>query len=108
MDFLKALEPFGFAGVVTAVLFYIVWRMLSWVMTFIREMRLEHNAERKIWHELDTAKAMAIANLIDSIKRHDEKAEERGRFVREEHKEFSRQNAEICSALGRINGYKEN
>lgn len=38
--------------------------------------------------------------LIDSLKKHEEKADERGRYVREEHRQ-------MIDTLGRINGYKD-
>jgi len=38
--------------------------------------------------------------LLRSISKHDEKADERGRYVREEHKE-------MIAIIGRINGYKK-
>ncbi|MBV6341036.1 hypothetical protein [Candidatus Magnetobacterium casense] len=37
--------------------------------------------------------------LIDSLKKHEEKADERGRYVREEHRQ-------MIDTLGRINGFK--
>lgn len=38
--------------------------------------------------------------LLDAIDRHDDKADERGRYIREEHKQ-------MIECLGRINGYKK-
>ena len=39
-------------------------------------------------------------DLLNLIAKHDEKAEERGRYVREEHRQ-------MIDVLGRINGYKQ-
>jgi len=41
----------------------------------------------------------SLDKLQTKIEKHDEKAEERGRYVREEHKQ-------MIEVLGRINGYK--
>ena len=43
---------------------------------------------------------IALDKLQDKIEKHDEKAEERGRYVREEHRE-------MINSLGRINGYRK-
>lgn len=43
--------------------------------------------------------AITVSKVQDSLVKHEEKADERGKYVREEHKQ-------MIETLGRINGYK--
>lgn len=42
--------------------------------------------------------ATTVDKVVDSVEKHDTKADERGKYVREEHKQ-------MIEVLGRINGY---
>ena len=106
-------KNFGLAGLVIGGLFFLVFIMMKWQMAFIEETRNLHNSERKIWHELDMSKAKLLDELVNAVRRHDEKADERGRFVREEHEKFATQQDKTCQCLDevkecllRVNGYK--
>ena len=116
----KVFEQYGLAGIVIGVLFFILWRMLIWVMAFVREIKNEHNEERKVWHEMDVMRARALDELVAAIRRHDEKADERGAYIRKEHEKFLENQQVIITAarktcdclddvkegLGRVNGYR--
>ena len=43
--------------------------------------------------------AVTVEKVVDSVEKHDTKADERGKYVREEHRQ-------MIEVLGRINGYK--
>jgi hypothetical protein len=91
-------SEYGLIGIIIGVLFFILWRMLVWVMDFVKENQKQQSEERAGWL-CRLEKISDIANKIsDSIEDHDKRADERGRFVREEHKE-------MITILGRINGY---
>lgn len=92
---------YGIVGVVIGVLFLILWKMLVWVMAFIREERAHHAAEREGWLAQLKILSEIMYKTCISIDEHDKRADERGRYVREEHKE-------MITILGRINGYKHN
>ena len=98
MDFLKLFESYGFPSLIIGTLFIIVWRMLIWVMKWVEKREDAYNKEREVWLARFERQANAMDKIVTSIDRHDEKAEERGRYVREEHKQ-------MIEALGRINGY---
>jgi hypothetical protein len=91
---------YDLVGLSLAALFFIVWKWQVWLMKFITETRNAHNEERRIWHELDISKARVLDSVVDSLKRHDEKAEERGRCVMKEHEK-------MIEVLDRINGFKD-
>ena len=97
MNGIHLFNEYGFAGLVVATLFFIVWRMLVWVMAFIKDITKQQNEERVNWLstlEKHIALIDKMANSIDEIER---RADERGKFVKEEHKE-------IIEILRRING----
>ncbi len=93
-------EQWGIAGVVIGVLFFILWRMLVWVMSFVKDIVKQHSEERSQWLCALGKHGDLLNKISDNINRHDERADERGRYVREEHKQ-------MIEVLGRINGYKD-
>jgi hypothetical protein len=99
MDISKFTE-YGLIGLIIGVLFLIVWRLLIWVMKWVEKREEAYSKEREGWLCRFEKQGDAIDKIIDRIERHDERADERGRFVREEHKQ-------MIEVLGRINGYKE-
>lgn len=107
MPDLAKFSEYGLIGLIIGVLFFILWRMLVWVMSFIKEIKNEHNEERKIWHALDVSKAKALDDLLANIKRHDEKADERGKYTRLEHEKMINNLDEQAKVLARINGIRE-
>lgn len=92
-------EQWGIGGAVICVLFFILWRILVWVMKWVDKQAEQHAAERKEWKTTQDYNNKVLEKITAAIDRHDEKAEERGRYVREEHKQ-------MIEVLGRINGFK--
>ncbi len=99
MDF-GGFKEFGLVGLVVGVMFFILWRMIVWVMAFVKEITVQQIKEREVWSGIIARHNDSLTKINQSIERHDEKAEERGKYVREEHKQ-------MIEVLGRINGYKE-
>jgi len=97
MDFSKFSE-YGLIGLIIGVLFFFLWRMLIWVMTFIKEITERHERERIRWQETYDKQIDTLNKISNNIDEHDKRADERGRYVREEHKQ-------MVEILGRINGY---
>lgn len=100
MDFGKLFSEFGLIGVVIGTLFFILWRMLVWVMAFVKDIQRQHSEERNLWNCTIARHNELIQKISASLDDHDRRADERGRYVREEHKQ-------MIECLGRINGYKE-
>jgi len=96
---IKIFEKYGLIGLIVGTLFWMAWRRDIWIMAFVKEITQRHIDERKVWLEKEEEKTKTISELTNSIKRHDERAEERGKFVRKEHEQ-------MIQSLGRINGYK--
>lgn len=98
-EVLKIFQEFGLIGLIVGTLFFLLWRMLTWVMAFIKDITLHHNEERAKWQSAYDKQNDTLDKISDAIGRHDERADERGHYVREEHKQ-------MIEVLGRINGYK--
>lgn len=92
-------SEYGLIGLIIGILFFILWRMLIWVMAFVKTITEQHNAERQIWLATLNKQNDTLTRISDSIDAHDKRADERGRYVREEH-------MKMIESLGRINGYK--
>lgn len=99
MDFGKFSE-YGLIGLIIGVLFFLLWRMLVWVMAFVKDITKQHADERSLWVARLEKLGDTTERISRSIDEHDKRADERGRYVREEHKQ-------MVDILGRINGYKE-
>ena len=91
-------SEYGLIGVIIGILFFILWRMLVWVMAFVKDIQKQQADERKCWQEQYKVQSETLLKISSSIEEHDRRADERGKFVREEHKE-------MIQSLGRINGY---
>ena len=100
----KILEAFvrtgGLTGLMMAALLFIVWRMIIWMMAWVREREKAHDDERIKWLCAFEKGNELQAKTLDGINDHDKRADERGRYVREEHKQ-------MIETLARINGYKK-
>jgi len=97
---LIALKEYGLIGIVVGVTFFMLWRMIVWVMAFIKDMTKQHAIERISWQNTINATNELISGLANSMEQHDKQASERGHYIREEHKE-------MIQCLGRINGYQK-
>ncbi len=91
---------YGIAGLVIGVLFFILWRMLIWVMKWVDKTNDQHNSERCMWLKtLDTLNA--------SIQLHNQGSIEARRATEEAHKYQREEHKEMVGVLLRINGLKE-
>ena len=97
---ISGLAQWGVQGAVIGLLFVILWRMLIWVMAFVKDIMSQQNVERQSWLLAQNKHSELLSKIASSIDEHDNRADERGRYVREEHKE-------MIQSLGRINGYKQ-
>ncbi len=111
MDWIKMFQEFGLIGLIVGVLFFILWRMLCWVMAFIKDTTKQHNEERINWNNtfnnILTKHNDTLAKISEGIDRHDERADERGKYVRSEHEKMMKNLEEQGKILARINGFKE-
>jgi hypothetical protein len=111
MDF-TLFKEFGFAGLSTGALFFILWRMIVWVMAWVKEQDIQHAKEREALY-------LMIGLFRQSIVEHNERASafhtqvtEAHKYQRDEHAKMIENQSTICNslkevekALGRINGY---
>jgi hypothetical protein len=108
-NFWMKFSEYGLIGLIIAVLFFILWRMLVWVMAWVKDIEIQHAKEREAWTKQQSEERAVwlctldkhntiLVKISDSINEHDRRADERGKYVRDEHKE-------MITVLGRINGY---
>ena len=115
---------YGLIGLVVGALFFILWRLLIWVMSFVKEITKQHNEERLAWASSQKEERLSWLKVLESIKSsldfHNQASadsrkatEEAHKYQREEHLKMLEQNNKICNcltevekSLGRINGYK--
>ena len=100
MEWLKTFENYGPVWLVLVLILAAVWKMIIWLMAFIKEDRVQQAIEREKWlcrlEKLDDS----IEKTANNIDNHDKRADERGSYVRAEHKQ-------MIETLARINGYKK-
>ena len=100
MDFSKLFSEFGLIGAIVGAFFFMFWRWSVWIMGWIRDRDKQQAEERTGWLSR-LEKINDVTNKIsDSIDDHDKMADERGNYVRLEHKE-------MIDVLRRINGYHD-
>lgn len=99
MDWAKFSE-FGLSGLMIGAIILLLWFIVKWVLEHTKELLAQQAKERECWNLVIDKHNTAIQDIVAAIKKHDEKADERGRYVRDEHKE-------MMAILGRINGYKD-
>jgi hypothetical protein len=113
MDFVSISREFGLNGLYQIGVISLLFFIIKWVLSFTKEQKKSHDEERRVWHDLDIAKLKVLDSIVESLKHQDEKADERGKYIREEHRDFeqrqrehTKQLGEVCIAIGRINRYK--
>ena len=106
MDFGKIFSDYGLIGIIVGTLFFIVWRMLVWIMGFVREITKQQTEERAGWLCRLEKLSDSTEKISRSIDEHDKRADERGKFVRDEHKKMIDNLDEQAKVLARINGFK--
>jgi uncharacterized membrane-anchored protein YhcB (DUF1043 family) len=93
MDWLKMCEQYGLLGVVTGAMITLLFLIVKWTLNTTKEILTQSKIDKEAWRE-------TIDRIRTSIDEHDKRAEERGRYVREEHRQ-------MIDTLARINGYKK-
>jgi len=113
MEWLKTFENYGPVWLVLVLILAAVWKMIIWLMAFIKEDRAQQAIEREKWlcrlEKLDDSiekTATSIDKTTASIDNHDKRADERGNHVRLEHEKMIANLEEQGKTLLRINGYK--
>ena len=99
MDFSKFSE-YGLIGLFCSAVLFGCWKMIVWLMAFVKEDRKQQAEERTNWLCTLNKHNDVLNKISDSVDDHDKRADERGRFVREEHKT-------MIEVLQRINGKHE-
>ena len=113
MDFTK-FGQYGLLGLFMGVVLFILFKMITWVMEFVKEQHINHAKERETWLEvISTMKQSIDIHNQSSIEARNASAEAH-KFQREEHTKQMEKSDLVCNslkqveqALGRINGYKE-
>lgn len=90
-------EQYGLIGLVVGVLFFILLRMLTWVMKWIDKQSEQHNAERIAWQRILDA-------LNQSIQLHNQGSIEARKTAEEAHKYQREEHKQMIDTLVRLNG----
>lgn len=116
-------QQFGLIGLMNGAIVFLLFKIIVWTLATTKEIlnqsaeerkawNVQSSKEREIWNTTIERHSQTINDIATSIKRHDERAEERGSLVKKEHEKMidnlnamALQNKEITSCLGRINGY---
>ncbi len=88
----QAWAKYGLEGLIMFAVITLLFIVIKWTLATTKEILAQAAKEREAWYK-------AISDITARIERHDEKAEERGKYAREEHRQ-------MIEVLGRINGYK--
>ncbi|MES0334832.1 MAG: hypothetical protein SFH39_00520 [Candidatus Magnetobacterium sp. LHC-1] len=106
MDFGKLFSEFGLIGIIVGTLFFILWRMLVWVMAFVKEEREQQRHEREQYREERAGFIKTLDTINSSIQLHNQQSIESRRAVEEGHRFQREEHKQMIEILGRINGYK--
>lgn len=91
MDWLNIFKEYGLLGLVVGSVIILLFLVVKWTLSTTKEILAQAAKERESWHK-------AIGDITQAMEKHDEKASERGKYVREEHKE-------MITILQRMNGH---
>lgn len=111
---------FGLVGIMAGAIIFLLYKVIIWTLEAHRKLLDQFTEMLKMYQELSREATDSIKKITESISKHDEKAAERGRYIREEHdnqaknqiiinETLSKVNSsltEVCAGLGRINGFK--
>ena len=106
MDLTKFSE-YGLLGLFMGVVLFILFKMIVWVMAFVKEQSDCHSKERTTWLEIITAMKQSIDSHNMNSNELRTNIQEAHKFQREEHQIMIGNLKEITTTLGRINGYKK-
>lgn len=93
-----AFREYGITGLIMFAVIALLFFVIKWTLQTTKEIMAQAAKEREAWQNMLAQANKSIDGVCQSMQRHDEKADERGRYVREEHKQ-------MIEVLGRINGY---
>ena len=100
-------SEYGIIGLVIGILFLILWKMLIWVMQFIKDNQKQQSEERTGWLSSLSKHNDVLNKISSSIDEHDKRADERGKYVRSEHEKMINNLEEQAKVLARINGFQD-
>ena len=103
-DFSKFGE-YGLLGLLIGAIILLLFFVVKWTLATTKDILVQAAKEREDWHKKIGDVNVSIQKVCDCIDKHDEKAEERSRFVRSEHERMINNLDEQAKVLARINGY---
>ena len=89
----------GLLGLIMGSVVILLFFVIKWTLETTKEILKQAAEERKIFNETIKELGKSVDGVCNSISNHDEKANQRAQYVREEHKN-------MIETLQRINGYK--
>jgi hypothetical protein len=90
---------YGLVGLMAGAIILLLFFVIKWVLENTKAIIIQQAEERKCWNATIIAHNESLNKVVATIERHDEKAEQRATYVRQEHEK-------MIEALGRINGFK--
>ena len=97
---------FGLVGLMMGVLLFMFYQWSVWIMGWIKDRDIQSAKERETWNCIISKHNDALNKIVSNIDEHDKRANERGNYVRQEHKEMLDIAKETLIIAGRINGHK--
>lgn len=111
---------FGLVGLMAGAIIALLFKVIIWTLEAHKNLLTQFSDMLKMYQKLSEEATLAIKRMTESIEKHDDKAEERGRYVRQEHEnqvknqvatndaltKVNNSLGEVCAGLGRINGFK--
>lgn len=92
-------KEYGLLGLMCGAVITLLFLIVKWTLSTTKEILSQANSERECWRQTIATANQSLQKICDCLDDHDKKAEERGKYVREEHRQ-------MIESLGRINGYK--
>lgn len=98
-DFTKFGE-YGLLGLIVSAVIFLLFKVIQWTLATTKDILAQAAKEREDWQKKIGSVDISLTKICDCLDKHDDSSDERGRFVREEHKE-------MIEVLKRINGYRD-
>jgi uncharacterized coiled-coil DUF342 family protein len=99
MDWTKFGE-YGLLGLIVGAIIILLFLVVKWTLATTKDILAQSAKEREDYYNKMGNISSQMQKVCDCIDKHDEKADERGRYVREEHRQ-------MIEILGRMNGYRK-
>ncbi len=106
MDFWSRFSEYGLLGLMIGSMILLLFFIVKWVLEHTRELLMQQAKERECWQNIIGKHNEFLQKIVDSIDKHDEKADERGKYIRFEHEKMINNLDEQSKMLARINGFK--